>query len=368
MPVNLPQRDDYRQLFLDETPMLDVRAPVEYEQGAFPVSQNVPIINNDERQAIGLCYKQQGQASAIELGHQLVNGDLRTQRVTAWVDFVQQHRKGALYCFRGGMRSKITQRWIYEQSGVIYPRIKGGYKAMRRFLLNELDTSVSQLDFTLLSGRTGVGKTNLLYTIKQQIDLEGIYRHCGSAFGKMAQQQPSQIDVENELSIALMKHRDQQHNSLLLEDESGNIGSRRIPENLLNKMATAAVIVLESPFEDRAELIYQQYIIDSRQQYQLQHGAEQGLELWASNLLNALLRIKRRLGGSRYANAKKMMDTALIKPHEPAVEEHKTWIHFLLNEYYDTMYDYQLEKKADRILFKGNVQEVKTFLRDYFIV
>ncbi len=368
MSINLPQRDDYHQLFLNETPMLDVRAPIEYEQGAFPVTQNVPIINNDERQAIGLCYKQQGQACAIELGHQLVSGELKTQRIAAWIDFIQHHPRGALYCFRGGMRSKITQRWIYEQSGVTYPRIKGGYKAMRRFLLNELETSVAQLDFTLLSGRTGVGKTNLLYTIKPQIDLEGIYRHCGSAFGNTVQPQPSQIDVENELSIVLMKHRYQQHHHLLLEDESGNIGSRRIPAHLLDKMAVAPVIVLESPFDDRAELIYQQYIVDSRQQYQTQHGVEQGVELWASKLLDALLRIKRRLGGTRYTNVKTMMDTALIKPHEPAREEHKTWIRFLLNEYYDTMYDYQLEKKIDRVLFKGNEQEVKEFLKDYFIV
>jgi len=368
MSTNLPQHDDYRQLFLDETPMLDVRAPMEYEQGAFPVAQNAPIISNDERQKIGLCYKQQGQACAIELGHQLVSGELKTQRIAAWIDFVQQHPKGALYCFRGGLRSKITQRWIYEQSGVIYHRIKGGYKAMRRFLLNELETSVAQLDFTLLSGRTGVGKTNLLYTIKPQIDLEGIYRHCGSAFGNTVQPQPSQIDVENELAIVLMKHRYQRHNHLLLEDESGNIGSRRIPDSLLNKMAAAPVIVLEAPFNDRTELIYQQYIVDSRQQYQVQHGVEQGVELWANKLLYALLRIKRRLGGARYINVKKMMDTALIKPHEPAVEEHKIWIHFLLNEYYDTMYDYQLEKKSDRVLFKGNASEVKAFLRNYFIV
>ncbi len=365
MSITLPQRDDYRQLFLNETPLLDVRAPVEYESGAFPVTKNVPIIDNDERQAIGLCYKQQGQKHAIELGHQLVSGDLKAQRITAWVDFVQQHRKGALYCFRGGMRSEMTQRWIYEQSGLIYPRIKGGYKAMRRFLLNELDISIAQLDFTLLSGRTGVGKTNLLYTMTRQIDLEGIYRHCGSAFGKIAQQQPSQIDLENELSIILMKHCHRQHRHLLLEDESSNIGSRRIPDVLLKKMAMAPVVVLESPQDDRVELIYQQYIVDSCQQHQARYGIEQGVRLWVDNLSYALLKIKRRLGGARYADAKAMLDAALAKPYELAIAEHKTWIAFLLNEYYDIMYDYQLENKADRVLFKGNKQEVKAYFKKY---
>ena len=362
MSVELPQRDDYRQLFLDNTPMLDVRAPVEYEQGSFPITCNVPIINNDERQAIGLCYKKQGQSNAIELGHQLVKGDIKSQRVNDWVDFVRQHNKGALFCFRGGMRSKITQRWIYDQSGIIYPRVKGGYKAMRRFLLNELETSVTEIDFTLLSGRTGVGKTNLLQTLTQYVDLVGIYRHYGSAFGKMVQQQPSQIDVENELSITFMKHRDQQHNRLVLEDESASIGSRRIPNSVLTKMAASSVVVLESPFEDRVELIYQQYVVNSRQQHQARHGIESGTERWADNLRHALLRIQRRLGGARFVEVKAMMDMALIKPYEPAIEEHKAWILFLLKEYYDAMYDYQLEKKAHRILFKGDEQAVKAYL------
>lgn len=362
MALELPQRDDYQQLFLVDTPMLDVRAPVEYEQGSFPITLNVPIMNNDERHNIGLCYKQRGQDSAVELGHQLVSGDIKAQRVQAWVEFFQKNPKGALYCFRGGMRSKITQQWIYEQSGVIYPRIKGGYKAMRGYLLRELDASVGQLDFTVLSGRTGVGKTQFLHRYQQQIDLEGIYRHNGSAFGKRVHQQPSQIDVENELSVALMKHRVHQTQHILLEDESANIGSRRIPMGMLEKMSKSPVLVLESPLGARVELIYQQYVVDSRLAYQGVYGVEAGTLQWADNLLDALLRIQRRLGGTRYQQVKAIMDCALIKPHEPAEHEHKAWIVFLLNEYYDAMYDYQLAKKSDRVGFRGDEQALSEYL------
>jgi len=361
--MELPQLDDYRQLLLNDTPLLDVRAPVEYEQGSFPTTINVPIINNDERENIGRCYKQQGQDKAVELGHQLVCGEIKQQRVQAWVDFVNKNPQGALFCFRGGMRSKLTQQWIYEQSGIIYPRVKGGYKAMRRFLLEELEISIAEINFSMLSGRTGVGKTVLLHQFEKHIDLEGIYHHAGSAFGKMAQPQPSQIDVENDLSIILMKHRQQQHLNLVLEDESANIGSRRLPENLILAMKQAPVIVLESPIEDRSELIYQQYVIDSRQSYQAVCGLESGTQQWADNLLNSLQRIQRRLGGTRFADVQALMITALEKPNEPAIEAHKAWIVFLLNEYYDAMYDYQLDKKSDRVVFRGNESEVSEYLQ-----
>jgi len=128
--MNLPQIDDYRSILLSNTPLLDVRAPVEFNQGAFPLAENFPLINNQEREAIGIRYKKQGQDEAIKLGHELVQGDIKQQRVNHWQDFFTQHPQGVLYCFRGGMRSKISQQWIYEQTGQVYPRIKGGYKAM----------------------------------------------------------------------------------------------------------------------------------------------------------------------------------------------------------------------------------------------
>ena len=49
--MELPQIDDYKRLFTTDIPLLDVRAPVEFLQGAFPNASNVPLINNEERQA-----------------------------------------------------------------------------------------------------------------------------------------------------------------------------------------------------------------------------------------------------------------------------------------------------------------------------
>ena len=168
--MDLPQTDDYRSLLLNDTALLDVRAPFEFNQGAFPFAENFPLINDLEREQIGIRYKGLGQDEAITLGHQLVQGEIKSQRVNHWQNFFKQHPHGALYCFRGGMRSKISQQWIYEKTGIIYPRVKGGYKAMRRFLIDELETSALDINPVMLGGRTGIGKTLLLKKLTQQIE------------------------------------------------------------------------------------------------------------------------------------------------------------------------------------------------------
>lgn len=51
---------DYRAILLAGTPLIDVRAPVEFQQGAMPGAINLPLMNDDERAAVGTCYKRQG--------------------------------------------------------------------------------------------------------------------------------------------------------------------------------------------------------------------------------------------------------------------------------------------------------------------
>ncbi|ENF3268521.1 tRNA 2-selenouridine(34) synthase MnmH, partial [Escherichia coli] len=48
---------DYRALLIADTPIIDVRAPIEFEHGAMPAAINLPLMNNDERAAVGTCYK-----------------------------------------------------------------------------------------------------------------------------------------------------------------------------------------------------------------------------------------------------------------------------------------------------------------------
>ena len=362
--IELPQLDDLRSLFLNDVPMLDVRAPVEFEQGAFPHTLNVPLMNDQERTDVGICYKNLGQDEAIKLGHKLVQGEVKAERVARWADFIKLHPDGVLYCFRGGMRSKITQQWIYEQTGIVYPRVKGGYKAMRRFLIDELEASAQTVTPLILSGQTGSGKTLLLKRIQQSIDLEGLYNHRGSVFGKHVTEQPTQIAIENALSIALLKLQAQGHSKIVFEDESANIGSRMVPESLYIKMQQSAIVLLDVSVDERIDITFQEYIIEALAEHQAYYGIEAGFQAWAKQLQDSFDKIQRRLGGVRHKQLTSLLDNAIQQHTSGDAELHKEWVKLLLVEYYDPMYDYQLSKKQHRVIFKGRQDEVLEYLHD----
>lgn len=359
----LPLIDDYRSLFLNETPLIDVRAPVEYSQGAFPNAVNLPLINDEERHAIGIRYAELGQDDAIKLGHELVQGEIKEKRISHWADFIQKHPGGALYCFRGGMRSKISQQWLYERTGIAYPRIAGGYKALRRFLINELETTANTLQAVVVGGRTGVGKTELLQRLDMKIDLEGIYHHRGSSFGYRAMPQPAQIDIENRLAITLIKHQANGIKNLALEDEASNIGSRSVPAGIMHHLRTAPLVLIEANVEERVNAVFDEYINVALTEFQTIHGAETGFKLWSENLIAAMERIRRRLGPQRHDTLIHVLHDAIYQQrHDNNADHHKHWIQTLLVEYYDPMYDYQLSKKMDRVTYRGNQQAVLDYL------
>ena len=95
-------------LLADNVPLIDIRAPAEFALGAFPASVNLPLLTDDERHQVGIRYKQAGGAAALELGHHLVSGDTRERRIAAWRAWAERHPGGALYCWRGGLRSEIV--------------------------------------------------------------------------------------------------------------------------------------------------------------------------------------------------------------------------------------------------------------------
>ena len=252
--------DDFSLIFQGGTPLLDIRAPIEFVNGSFPSVLNVPLMTNDERHLIGIRYKEKGQESAIKLGHELVNGHLKEQRVGNWLDFVNKHPSGALYCFRGGLRSKIAQEWIYQESGISYPRIRGGYKALRSFLIDEMSRIINEKIFLVIGGQTGCGKTLLLNKVKNSIDLEALANHRGSAFGNNVTPQPKQINFENAFAIELIKK--EINDTLIIEDEGKNIGMIHLPDLLKNKALQSSIVILTASLEERLDISLKTYVVD----------------------------------------------------------------------------------------------------------
>jgi len=362
--MDLPEIDDYASLFLDERPMIDVRAPVEFQAGAFPTACNLPLLSDEERHLIGIRYKEAGQEAAVELGRNLVDGRPRRERTEQWAAFIDEHPDGVLYCFRGGMRSRIAQEWIHAATGIAYPRVKGGYKALRNFLLEQIEISAADLQPVIIGGRTGVGKTLLINRVPGSIDLEGLAWHRGSAFGRHVTPQPTQIDFENRLSIAMLKHRAGNNPRVILEDESKAIGSRHLPPVLYRRMSISPLVILEATLEERIENSIKEYVTLALKEYQQHLGEEKGFDAWESYAKNSLKRISKRLGGERYREMERKLDTAIHEMlRDGSHQAHADWIGQLLSEYYDPMYDHQLDKKRERIIFSGGMQEVLEFLR-----
>ena len=339
--------DDYQQLFLQDTPLMDVRAPVEFDKGAFPNSKNIPILNDQQREAVGTRYKQEGQDAAIALGLELFTAEIREQRMEQWQQYVKAHPEGYLYCFRGGLRSRTTQSWLKEQ-GVNYPLIKGGYKAMRTYLMQQLEISLQQIPFVILSGLTGSGKTRVLKKTRFHADLEGLANHRGSAFGcDVNDFQPTQINWENQLSIACFKHRHHfPQAGLLLEDEGKRIGRLFMPVGFDQKMSQSSFIFLERELEQRVAIIREDYFTSSWPLYQQQYQ-DAAHEKFSSFLLGGLFRIKKRLGETRYQKINATFTLALEHLFATGQSDLFTeGIQLLLQEYYDPMYQYQLQKKT----------------------
>ncbi|MFP6800777.1 MAG: tRNA 2-selenouridine(34) synthase MnmH [Pseudomonas sp.] len=355
---------NYREIFLNDVPMMDARAPVEFNKGAFPGVLNLPLMDDSERQRVGTCYKQHGQDAAIAMGHQLVSGQVKDERVAAWAAFAKANPHGYLYCFRGGLRSQITQQWLAE-AGIDYPRVIGGYKAMRTFLLETTQQAVAECDFVILGGLTGTGKTDVLVQLNNSLDLEGHANHRGSSFGKRATGQPMQIDFENRLAIDLLKQRARGVQQFVLEDEGRMVGSCTVPLALYQGMQEYPLVWLEDAFEDRVERILRDYVINLCAEFISLHGEEDGFRLYAERLLQSLSNIQKRLGGERYQRLLAIMQAALDEQQRSAaVDLHRGWIDGMLREYYDPMYVFQRESKASRIEFAGDQAAVIAYLAE----
>jgi len=353
---------DFSAIIRNKIPLMDVRAPIEFEKGAFNQSVNCPLMNNDERAQVGLCYKNNGQAAAITLGNALVSGQSKESRLTQWQDFARENPQGYLYCFRGGLRSQTVQGWLKE-SGINYPLLTGGYKALRQFLLNELD-KIALHPLTLLAGNTGCGKTPFLAHCTNSLDLEGAAGHRGSSFGGFVTAQSSQINFENKLAEQYITGDYCLDQTLILEDEGRLIGSVHLPESLRQAMTLAPLVVIEESVGYRLEQIYQEYIIKMTAQYQTTYGTEQGFIAFSEYLQQGLFKVRKRLGTQRYSQLNKLQNVALTQQKNGQLEYHFDWLKPLLKEYYDPMYQYQLGLKAERVIFRGNNTQCLAFLRD----
>lgn len=272
------------QLIDTGMPILDVRSPSEYTHARIPGSVSFPLFDDMERAEIGTLYKQVSREAAFVRGMEFVGPKM--------AGFITQARKIAcgkpllVYCARGGKRSE-AMTWLLSQSGLKVYRLSGGYKAYRRFCLDQL--SACPLRFIRIGGKTGSGKTYILKALSLQghqvLDLEGLANHRGSAFGYGQDEwQPSNEQFENDIAERLFRFDPER--IVWVEDESQHIGRMSIPKSFWQYIRNAPMIQIDKSPASRLTEILNSY------------GS-----LPLSHLKKGFMRIAKRLGSLRTKQA-----------------------------------------------------------------
>lgn len=264
-----------------KVPVLDVRSPLEYQHAHIPGAISFPLFTNEERKQIGTQYKQISREKAIKTGLDAFGKNLvKMVEDAERIANESNSREFAVHCWRGGMRSSAVA-WLLDLYGFKVYLLTGGYKAYRNYVLQQFEKKYQLL---IVGGYTGGNKTGVLHELRKRneavIDLEGLAGHMGSAFGNLNQvPQPGQEQFENLLARELLQFQNTQ-TPIWLEGESQRIGAVNIPKSFFVSMRNSPLLFLNVPFEQR-----------------LKHITETYGHFEKEKLVNAIIRIKKRLGG-----------------------------------------------------------------------
>lgn len=302
-----------------ELPAVDVRSEGEFTEGHIPGVINIPLLNNQERIAVGTDYKQKGQLEAIKTGFRLVGP--RLNDIVDEALRVADDRELLVHCWRGGMRSANFCSFV-QMAGIKTHALQGGYKAYRK---RAVESFTSPFNLVVLGGETGSGKSDILRALKaageQVIDLEELARHKGSVFGGLNQPpQPTTEQFQNELFETILKLDVSKR--IWIEDESIAVGKIFLPDSLWRVMGRSPVVEIDVPKEIRIQRLVNEYGNTDPEQF-----------------LEAMKKITKKLGGQHFNAAAEKLSQG----------DWQSTIDILLT-YYDKAYRNGLERKQQRIV------------------
>jgi tRNA 2-selenouridine synthase len=301
-----------------QLPVIDVRSEKEFSEGHIPEAVNIPILNNDERVAVGTDYKRKGQLEAIKTGFRLVGP--RIIDIVNEAERFAPEREMLVHCWRGGMRSSNFCHFA-GMAKLRTHQLKGGYKAYRHQALESFRTP---FQFMVIGGSTGSGKSEILRMLakkgEQVIDLEKLANHKGSVFGGlMMPAQPTTEQFQNDLYEEIL--RLDLSRRIWIEDESIAVGKIFLPDDLWRTMNTSPIVEMNVDRTIRIQRLVDEY-----------GPADKGL------FLTSMEKIVKKLGGQHFNNAReKLLQGAIASTIE------------ILLTYYDKAYATGLSKKQERI-------------------
>src|SRR5262245_48999775 len=239
--------------------IIDVRSPAEYAEDHIPGAISAPVLDDAERAQVGTLYKQVSPFDAKRLGATLVAkniaehvGHLFRDKPKNWHPLV--------YCWRGGKRSG-SMAHILKEIGWNAETLEGGYKAYRRWVVQQLDELPGRFDWRVIHGPTGSGKSRFLSALEragaQVLDLEDLAAHRGSVLGNLpGRPQPSQKMFESMLLQELTAFDPAK--PVFVEAESKKIGQLHVPDALIGRMRASACVKLETSVDTRVALLLEE--------------------------------------------------------------------------------------------------------------
>lgn len=239
--------------------IIDARSPSEYALDHLPNAINCPVLDDAERVLVGTTYKQVGAFEAKKIGAAIVARNVSRHLETLWQDKPREWRP-LIYCWRGGNRSGAMAH-ILAKVGWPVVQLDGGYKEYRHYVAAALE-HVPPLDFRVVCGTTGSGKSRLLQTLEavgaQVLDLEQLAAHRGSVLGRIpSHPQPTQKMFESAVWDRLRRFDPSQ--PVFVESESKKVGDLRVPAALIERMRASPCISLQLSRPHRVELLMEDY-------------------------------------------------------------------------------------------------------------
>ncbi|SNZ14317.1 tRNA 2-selenouridine(34) synthase MnmH [Hydrogenobacter hydrogenophilus] len=298
---------------LDEKVIVDIRSPSEYAQFHIPGAINIPLFEDDEKFLIGYIYRKEGVEKAKQLGYSIANSKLQ-KLFESFRQLKRVHKHVVVYCWRGGLRSLELCKAL-SSVGIQVIRLRGGYRAYREFILQDMEERLKSINFIVLTGKTGVGKSKVLRLLREEgvpvIDLEDLAQDRGSVFGKVGKK----TRISQKMFDALLYEniRSLSGPYAFVEDESRCIGNIHIPDALWKKKEEGVFVELTNSMENRIRNILEEYTLE---------------EGWEEDVRVALGKIKRYLGEEGFAQALCMLE-------ERRYEE---LVKFLMEAHYDKRY------------------------------
>ena len=246
--------------------IVDARSEAEYATDHLPGALNWPSLNNEERILVGTLYKQVSPFEAQKRGAGLVAANIARHIGREVLDKPRNWRP-LLYCWRGGKRSGALAL-VLGQIGFKVALIEGGYKAFRGAVLARLPVLAQSLNYRVIAGPTGSGKTRLLQALAaegaQVLDLEALASHRSSVLGSIpGQPQPSQKRFDTLLWDAL--RRFDPARLVFVESESKKVGDLAVTDALMEAMRASPVLRLELPDDERVALLLEDYSYFTRE-------------------------------------------------------------------------------------------------------